>query len=144
MALAISDLQILLSSMEPVVNPGVYVYCTVPHDADLSSFSAVACLRESEALTLILEESDALRAGLTPLFRCSWITLGVHSDLQAVGLTAAFATALGQAAISCNVIAGAFHDHIFVPVESAARAITVLQQLQSNASRSRLESCADV
>ncbi len=55
------------------------------------------------------------------LFRSAWITLTVHSDLQAVGLTAAFAAALAQADIPCNVVAGAYHDHLFVPVESWPR-----------------------
>jgi uncharacterized protein len=56
------------------------------------------------------------------------------SDLQAVGLTAAFATALGRAGISCNVVAGAQHDHLFVPVEQAGRAMAELQGLQRTAS----------
>ncbi|XXE67240.1 ACT domain-containing protein [Pseudomonas sp. R1-6] len=41
----------------------------------------------------------------------SIVTLTVHSALDAVGLTAAFATALGNAGISCNVIAAYYHDH---------------------------------
>lgn len=64
------------------------------------------------------------------LFRAAWITLTVHSDLQAVGFTAAFAGALGRAGISCNVVAGAFHDHIFVPVEQAQEALAALKALQ--------------
>jgi hypothetical protein len=54
----------------------------------------------------------------------------VHSDLQAVGLTAAVAAALTQANISCNVVAAAHHDHIFVPIESGNEAVAVLQALQ--------------
>jgi hypothetical protein len=56
----------------------------------------------------------------------------VNSALNAVGLTAAFATALSQSGISCNVVAGAYHDHIFVPLESAQGAMRVLHQLQTN------------
>ena len=63
------------------------------------------------------------------LFRCAWITLRVHSDRHAVGLTAAFATALGQAGISCNVVAAAYHDHLFVAADAADRAVAVLQEL---------------
>jgi hypothetical protein len=67
------------------------------------------------------------------LFRAAWISLTVHSDLQAVGLTAAFSTALGQAGISCNVVAGAFHDHIFVPVAQTQQTMAVLRALQQDA-----------
>jgi uncharacterized protein len=93
----------------------------------------VATVAEAEGLTLVLPEEQAVNAGLPVLFRSAWITLTVHSDLQAVGLTAAFASALGKAGISCNVVAGAFHDHIFVPVEQAQQALAALQSLQHEA-----------
>jgi hypothetical protein len=83
-------------------------------------------------LSVITSEADAEIAGLNVLFKCAWITLTVNSALNAVGLTAAFATALSQSGISCNVVAGAYHDHIFVPLESAQGAMRVLHQLQTN------------
>lgn len=119
----------LLRSLEPLLHEGVYAYCVVPHGANLN-VSPVATVQEAEGVTLILAEEQAGEAGLPILFRASWITLTVQSDLQAVGLTAAFSTALGRAGISCNVVAGAFHDHIFVPVGLAQRAIEVLRALQ--------------
>lgn len=130
MSSAISNLAVLLSSMEPALHAGVYAYCVVPHGADISALSPVATVSESEGLTLILSEEQAINAGLSVLLRAAWITLTVHSDLQAVGLTAAFAVALGRAGISCNVVAGAFHDHIFVPVERAQQALAALEALQ--------------
>ncbi|MEM6700501.1 MAG: ACT domain-containing protein, partial [Bacteroidota bacterium] len=62
-------------------------------------------------------------------FICSWITLEVHSALEAVGLTAAFATAFAQHNISCNVVAGYYHDHIFVGKKDAEKAVEVLKSL---------------
>jgi hypothetical protein len=59
----------------------------------------------------------------------SWITLTVHSSLEAVGLTAAFSTALGDAGISCNVLTGLHHDHVLVPVGRRDDAVTVLREL---------------
>jgi uncharacterized protein len=126
----ITDLNTLLASMSPELQPGVYVYASVPFSADLSGIAPLATFREREGLTVIIEEGEALRAGIEPLFRAAWITLTVHSDLQAVGLTAAFATALGKANVSCNVVAAAYHDHLFVPFESADTAMAALQQLQ--------------
>jgi len=49
--------------------------------------------------------------------------------LHAVGLTAVVATRLGEAGISANVIAAAFHDHVFVPTTDAARALAILNSL---------------
>lgn len=91
----------------------------------------VASVREPEGLSLIVEASVAARHALQPQWHCAWITLQVASDLQAVGLTAAFATALGDAGISCNVVAGLRHDHIFAAVEQATQAMHVLLALQS-------------
>lgn len=128
----ITDLNTLLASMSPELQPGIYVYASVPFSTELTGIVPLATFREREGLTVIVEEGDALRAGIEPLFRAAWITLTVHSDLQAVGLTAAFATALGKANVSCNVVAAAHHDHIFVPIESADTAMAALQQLQRN------------
>jgi hypothetical protein len=134
MSSAISDLDVLLRTMEPVLHEGVYVYAVVPLHADLASVAAVATFREPEGITLITAEAEALRAGLRIVFRAAWITLEVHSDLQAVGLTAAFSRALSDAGISCNVVAAAHHDHIFVPVELAQPALARLKALQENGS----------
>jgi hypothetical protein len=122
MTQAISNLTTLLRSMEPVLHEGVY-----------AAFTPVVTVREPEGLTLVVPEEQAVAAGLPVLFRAAWISLTVHSDLEAVGLTAAFSTALGQAGISCNVVAGAFHDHIFVPVAQAQKTLEILRALQQDA-----------
>ncbi|AZP10680.1 ACT domain-containing protein [Undibacterium parvum] len=134
----ISDLNQLLKSMQPVLNPGVFVFASIARDQVyqvLDPALIVASIHEPEGLSVIMAEQDAQRYGLQPLFFCAWITLTVHSDLQAVGLTAAFATALGDAGISCNVVAGAYHDHLFVPLESAQQAMNELLALQNRARR---------
>ena len=89
-----------------------------------------ASIREPEGLSVILAEEDAVDLRLPIAFIAAWITLAVNSDLAAVGLTAAFSTALGQAGISCNVVAGVHHDHLFVPVDQAQQAMAVLHALQ--------------
>jgi len=133
----ISDLGTLLRDMEPVLNPGTFVYAQGPEPDRLDSSSIIASIREPEGLSLIIEESVARAHGLQARHRCAWITLRVHSDLQAVGLTAAFATALGQAGISCNVVAGLRHDHLFVPVQQAQQAIAALRALQARQTQHR-------
>lgn len=127
----ISDLDTLLRHMEPVLNPGVYVFTQSEGAVQIDPAHVMASIREPEGLSLVLEESVAAAAGLKPALRCAWITLNVNSDLEAVGLTAAFATALGQAGISCNVVAGLNHDHIFVPLQQAEKAMAELKALQT-------------
>ena len=128
----VSDLSVLLKTLEPVLNPGVFVYASVKEGHAIDPAVIVASIREPEGLSVVTSEADAELAGLNVLFRCAWITLTVNSALDAVGLTAAFASALGRSGISCNVVAGAYHDHIFVPVASAQKAMQVLHQLQAD------------
>ncbi len=127
----ISDLELLLSTMEPVLNPGTFVFTSVEDVADLEPGVVIASIREPEGLSVILNESDALQRNLPILFRSAWITLTVNSDLQPVGFTSAFSSALGEAGISCNVVAGTFHDHVFVPLEDAEKAMDELRELQA-------------
>lgn len=129
----ISDLAVLLKSMQPELNPGTYAYATLPKDMVVLTTDVVALIQEPEGTSVIVREADLNRLGLTAVFLCAWITLTVNSDLQAVGLTAAFASALGNEGISCNVVAGRNHDHIFVPVIQASAAMQALSALQSRA-----------
>ncbi|MGV8852360.1 MAG: ACT domain-containing protein, partial [Rhodoglobus sp.] len=111
---AISDLDSLLATMEPELNPGVFVFATVAALSEVDLDSVIALMVEVEGISVVMRESDALRQAIAYDFRSAWITLTVNSALEAVGLTATFAQALGDVQISCNVIAGRNHDHIFV------------------------------
>ena len=70
------------------------------------------------------EKADAMNIPYSTT--CAWITLTVHSSLEAVGLTAAVSKALTEANISCNIVAAFYHDHIFVPIADAPRAMDAL------------------
>ena len=126
----ISDLETLLRSMEPFLHPGRYAFVTLPPDAPLGPERIIASIREPEGLSVIVREEVATEQGLRVAFLASWITLLVNSDLQAVGLTAAVATALTAAGVSCNVVAGVHHDHLFVPIQKGEAAMAVLRTLQ--------------
>ncbi|MBX9929148.1 MAG: ACT domain-containing protein [Gemmatimonadaceae bacterium] len=127
----VRDLAPLLRGLHPERHPGVYVFAVVAPGALPSGLTPIATIQEREGTTVIVEESAALAAGLTPRFRAAWITLTVHSALDAVGLTAAIATALGRQRIPCNVVAGTHHDHLFVPLAEAERAMLILAALAS-------------
>jgi hypothetical protein len=119
--------------MSPQLNAGEYVFCSVPDGKLPAGLEVLGSFREQEGLTVIVERCDAETAGFSFDYVAAWITLNVHSALEAVGLTAAFATALAQAGISCNVIAGYYHDHLFVGQADADRALRVLRDLAANA-----------
>jgi hypothetical protein len=119
------DLQRLLAQAQPERRPGEFVFVSVePQTA--RGLPAHASVRESEGLTLVIPRRQADEQALHYDFVAAWITLTVHSALDAVGLTAAVARKLAEAGISCNVIAGFFHDHLLVPVDRADEAITIL------------------
>ncbi len=120
------DLNILMKTMKPKQNSGDYVFCVVN---DLSIFNAdeiVLFFREEEGDTVIIKKELADSLKLEYSFIASWITLTVHSSLDAVGLTAAFSSALSAAGISCNVVAAFFHDHIFVDKKDNEKTMTIL------------------
>ncbi|MEZ8735948.1 MULTISPECIES: ACT domain-containing protein [unclassified Vibrio] len=126
---AITDLDLLLKSMSPELIDGSYVFCTVGGGlADYVQLNPISTFREKEGLTLVLKEEVATKAQLNFDGVFSLITLSVHSSLEAVGLTAAFATKLGSYGISANVVAGYYHDHIFVQKDKAEAAMSALKE----------------
>jgi hypothetical protein len=127
-----TDLTNLIRSMEPCALEEEYVFVAAAED-HLRELTYAAMVREAEGLSLVMRRRDADEAGLAYDSVYAWISLAVHSSLEAVGLTAAFATALGNAGISCNVIAGLRHDHLLVPVARTDDAMATLRQLAEGA-----------
>ena len=119
----------LLIGLQPRLNPGEYVYCTVDSKGRAVELDPLGQFAEEESVTVILPKSQADARALRYATTFAWITLTVHSSLEAVGLTAAVANALTKANISCNVVAAYYHDHIFVPAKDAGQAMHVLQAL---------------
>jgi hypothetical protein len=111
--------------MRPARRPGEFVFVSVAGDPP-AGVTPEATVREDEGLTLVLRREDADAHGLAYDFVAAWLSLEVHSALDAVGLTAAFSATLTEAGISCNVLAGRFHDHVLVPVERADDALALL------------------
>lgn len=121
-----TDLRRLLGALDPIVVPGAFVVVTAMEPL---SVAAMATVREAEGVAHVLSRRDADRLGLTYDLVTRWITLRVHSSLEAVGLTAAVATALADVGISANVLAGHHHDHLLVPFDRTDEAVAVLRSL---------------
>jgi hypothetical protein len=128
----ITDLPELLRKMRPVKRPGVFVFATIPDLARIPT-GTIAWFREDEGISVVLPRDEAKRLGIEFTFESAWITLTVCSALEAVGLTAAVAAKLAEEGISCNVVAGYHHDHLFVPVRRAEDALAALERLQQKA-----------
>lgn len=128
-----TDLEKLLRGMKPELNEGEYVFCTVDSFQHAALLNPVCIFQEKEAVTVILSQYQADEALLPYSVVCAWITLTVHSSLEAVGLTASVSKALTDANISCNVVAAYYHDHLFVPVQDAKQAMNVLTNLTRQA-----------
>lgn len=128
-----SDLSTLLASMHPDLHAGRWVFVSVPDvpaaEREVPDAEAFAVIREDEGTTLIVEQGVADSHGLAYDYVAARITLRVHSALEAVGLTAAISGTLALAGLSCNVIAGYFHDHLFVPYDDGPRAVKLLEQM---------------
>jgi uncharacterized protein len=94
-----------------------------------SGVTPVVTVAEREGQTVVARMEEADAAGLAYDYVAGWITLRIHSALGAVGLTAAVSQELAAVGLSCNVIAGYHHDHIFVPYERAQEAASLLEDL---------------
>ena len=59
------------------------------------------------------------------------ITLEGHSSLEALGLTSVVTSVLAERGITTNVIAGFYHDHMFVPSDRIDEALKAVKELAS-------------
>ncbi len=126
-----TNLSVLIKNMQPVLNNGEFVFCSVNSLAAFDMDKILFFFKEKEGTTLVLEKSYADTEGVAYPSIYAWITLHIHSSLDAVGLTAAFSNALTDNGLSCNVVAGFYHDHIFVQYDLGQKAVDVLLNLSS-------------
>lgn len=128
-----SDLLTLIAQMSPLLDDQIWAFVSVGEvSSEYAAEHALATFRETEGTTLIVpwERAEEFDVCSEPMAR---ITLNIHSSLEAVGLTAAVSQALASEAISANVMAGYFHDHIFVPEAAGERAVACLKLLSASA-----------
>ena len=123
-----TDLHEILGALRPSVRQGSFVYVTLPTPPEVEAYARIV---EDEGITLVVDQSTADEHGWEYEGVFAWITLQVHTSLTSVGITAAVSTALARVGISCNVLAGYYHDHLLVPAGSVDEAIDVLGGLES-------------
>jgi hypothetical protein len=119
----------MLESLRPTVADRPYVFVTVPADEAARLLPrAWAFVREAEGVTVICEQAEADRLGLHSNGPWALISLGVQTDLEAVGLLAAVTARLAVAGVSVNPVAGYYHDHLLVPWGLRDRALALLDE----------------
>lgn len=123
------DQRLLQQMMAPELRPETFVYCTFPDFQLPVGINPICTFREAEGMTAIVERSQALRAKLPHIFEARLITLTVHSSLEAIGFLAMISTSLANEGIPCNAVAAFHHDHLFIPVERASDALSLLEAL---------------
>ena len=124
----VKDTGAMIAGMRPKRDARLYVFCTAQGClAHRLTPEALAMVQEDEGTSLILPLELAEAQGLETALPMVRITLQVHSALDGVGLTAAVATALAEAGIPCNMVAGYHHDHAFVPAAQAEAALACLE-----------------
>lgn len=126
-----TNLKNLIREMNPILNVGEYVFSTVSDINTVLRSDTLFEFKEEEGTTIILSKEKADKLNLPYHYIASWITLKVHSSLEAVGLTAAFSTELTKHNISCNVVAGYYHDHIFLDKKDEQKAMKALKNLSN-------------
>ena len=124
------DLEKLLKNMSPTLNEGEFIFIALPKKyEDYLYLEPIGSFREEEGLTLIITKEKAIDNNIAVKDIFKFITLNVHSSLNAVGLTAAVASKLSLNGISANVIAAFYHDHIFIQSQYAEKALSLLLEL---------------
>lgn len=121
-----TDLARLLATLEPVAVEGEFVFVPLSERAPVETLATIV---EAEAVTHVVRREVADEHGWPYDFVAGWITLRVHSSLAAVGLTAAASTCLASRGISCNMLAGYYHDHLLVRIDDVPDAIQALEEL---------------
>lgn len=140
MSEAVRETSAMIAGMAPRLDEREYVFCAMANPGLAVLALALACFRENEGVSLILERTVAAGLRLDVSSPMRRIVLEVHSALDGVGLTAAVASALSANAIPCNMVAAFHHDHVFVPADKAEAALDVLRKIQSEAASTNLTS----
>ena len=116
--------------LKPKLNSGKYVFLFLKNISEIEKDEVVCFLKEGDGFSVILKENYAKENNFTYQHITAWITLKINSSLDSLGLTSLFSKALADSQVSCNVIAGYNHDHIFVNYEKKELAMEILQRLK--------------
>ena len=126
-----TDLETMLAGLTVELRPGRYTMVSLDDPVPLGA-GVEALIIEAEGITAVTTVELATERGWYHDFEAAWLTLQVHSSLEAVGPTGAVAATLAERCIACNVLAGYFHDHLLFPRSRAEEAVAGLESLSAS------------
>ena len=116
--------------LKPQINQCQYVFVLIDEIDKINQDDILCSFKENGKYSLIVKKEYADKHNLSYDFVAAWISLGHNSSLDSVGLTYKFSRALAEQKISCNVIAGYNHDHIFVKYNNKEKSFKILNELK--------------
>jgi len=123
------NINYVLKNLSPQLNEGVFVFCSVENAKNINEEYIMASIIETKGKTIVLKREVADSLKLSYSVTMNWITLNVNSSLELVGLGAIISQKFAYNRITYNLIAGYYHDHIFVPIKDTERALNLLHEL---------------
>lgn len=136
-----TSLSKLLQTLTVTLHPETYTFITLPTtftgQVDFNPDVQMLFREPAEGSTTLILKGGSLQQLQTytnsgaEISSVKWrmLTLNVHSSLEAVGFMAVVSKVLAERGVSCNVVAGWFHDHVFVQHEKADEAVEALKRL---------------
>jgi hypothetical protein len=121
----------ILARIDVSARPGTYAVLSRRTPDAMADAVAEARITEAEGITYVVPEAFARAHGAPPDFVAAWLTLHVHTALDAVGVTASVSGVLADHGIACNVLAGRYHDHLLVPAARRDDAIAAIRSLRN-------------
>lgn len=119
-----------MTGLSPILSAEEYGFATLaPGLSCPNGLTPLATFAEDEGLTLVAPVGALKSHGIDHQSGFARISLGLATQLDGVGITAAISSALADAGISCNMIAAYHHDHLFVPWGRREEARTAIEHL---------------
>ena len=125
-----TDLSEVLKALTVSCDDVSYGFVSVENTQFKFEEGMLGTFQEKEGVTIIATNEYLAKNGLQSEALFAKLTVDVETSLQMVGLTAVLSTTLAKNGISANVVAGYFHDYIFVQYDLRQKALETLNSLK--------------
>mgnify|MGYP001570329292 FL=1 len=127
-----TNLSEVLKSMQVSCDNIEYGFASVKDKQVNFDEQVLGTFKENEGLTVIAQKEYLETNNIQYEGPYAKLTIEIHTSLELVGLTAVLAKKLAENQISANVVAGYFHDHIFVQYAVRQKAIEAINNLKED------------